>query len=103
MSYEELEGVIASMKEKLDETSSALVSEDLLGVLGSYKGLADKTAELEEEIAKLKAEKDELLAVNGRLFQKIGFDKEEAKDEEVLPQEEEVQIDEIIDEKGDLI
>lgn len=103
MSYEEMEALISSMKEKLDDTTSAMVSEDLLGMLGSYKGLVDSIAEKEEEIGKLKADKDELLAVNGRLFQKIGFDKEESKEEVEQPQKEEVQIEEIINERGDLI
>ena len=103
MSYEEMETLISSMKEKLDDTTSAMVSEDLLGMLGSYKGLVDSIAEKDEEIGKLKADKDELLAVNGRLFQKIGFDKEESKEEVEQPQKEEVHIDEIINEKGELI
>jgi len=103
MSYEEMETLISSMKEKLDDTTSAMVSEDLLGMLGSYKGLVDSIAEKDEEIGKLKADKDELLAVNGRLFQKIGFDKEESKEEVEQPQKEEVQIEEIINERGDLI
>lgn len=103
MSYEEMETLISSMKDKLDDTTSAMVSEDLLGMLGSYKGLVDSNAEKDEEIAKLKADKDELLAVNGRLFQKIGFDKEESKEEVEQPQKEEVQIEEIINERGDLI
>lgn len=103
MSYEEMETLISSMKDKLDDTTSAMVSEDLLGMLGSYKGLVDSIAEKDEEIGKLKADKDELLAVNGRLFQKIGFDKEESKEEVEQPQKEEVQIEEIINERGDLI
>ena len=48
--------------------------------------------------------KDELLKVNGRLFQKVGFDKEEkedAKQEEV--EGEEMTIEDIVDEKGELI
>jgi hypothetical protein len=54
----------------------------------------------------LKSEKDELLKVNGRLFQKVGFDKEEEeKKEEKSPDdgEEEISVEDIVDERGELI
>lgn len=104
MSYEDMEALVTGMKDKLDETESAKVSEDLLGIMSNYKGLEDALHEREEEVNKLKADKDELLAVNGRLFQKIGFDREEST---VLvpeqPKKEEVHIQDFINEKGDFI
>lgn len=103
LSYEELESVINSIKEKLDETTSALVSEDLLNIISNYKLGIDKIDELSKDIEKLQADKDELLKVNGRLFQKVGFDKEEEKVEEVMPETEELSVEDIIDEKGELI
>lgn len=104
MSYEELEALVTSMKDKVDEKSSALISEDLLGIMGNYKSLENQIKERDDEIGKLRADKDELLAVNGRLFQKIGFDKEESKEVvEQPPKKEEVLISEIINEKGELI
>lgn len=103
LSYEELESVINSIKEKLDETTSALVSEDLLNIISNYKLGIDKIDELSKDIEKLQADKDELLKVNGRLFQKVGFDKEEEKVEEVMPETEELTVEDIIDEKGELI
>lgn len=104
MSYEDMEVLVTTMKDKLDDTQSAMVSEDLLGVMSNYKSLTDKVAEQDEEISKLKADKDELLAVNGRLFQKIGFDKVESP--AIVPEQvkkEEVRIEDIINEKGELI
>ena len=104
MSYEDMEVLVTSMKDKLDETESAKVSEDLLGIMSNYKGLEDALHEREEEVSKLKADKDELLAVNGRLFQKIGFDKVESP--VIVPEQakrEEVQLTDIINEKGELI
>lgn len=103
MSKEELETLVNKIKDGLDETASALVSEDLLAIVSNYNLLLDSVAEKEEELAKLKEEKEELLKVNGRLFQKIGFDKEEAEEEtaEDKPAEE-IKIEDIIDEKGDL-
>ena len=46
----------------------------------------------------------ELLKVNGKLYQRIGFDKEEKEDNiEDAKDEEEIKIEDVIDEKGDLI
>lgn len=105
LTKEEFESLISSIKEKLDETTQALVSEDLLGVLSSYSNAVDKIASLGEKLTKLEGDNAELLKVNGKLFQKIGFENEEQ--EEVLPEdevkEEEMSIEEIIDEKGELI
>lgn len=106
MSYEELETLTNGMRERLGEENSALVSEDLLNVLSSYKASLDKIAELEEENNKLKADKEELLKTNGKLFQKIGFEKEEEAEkieDEVDEVSTEEIIEELIDEKGEII
>lgn len=106
MTYEELETLTNGMRERLGEENSALISEDLLNVLSSYKVSLDKIAELTAENEKLKADKEELLITNGKLFQKIGFEKEEAEeieeDEEEEKTTEEI-IEELIDEKGEII
>ena len=53
---------------------------------------------------KLEEDNAELLKVNGKLFQKIGFDKEEEEEvEEKVEDVEEVKIEDVIDEKGELI
>lgn len=106
MTYEELETLTNGMRDRLGEENSALVSEDLLNVLSSYKGVLDKIAELTTENEKLKADKEELLKTNGKLFQKIGFEKEEEA-EEIKDEAEEVSteeiIEELIDEKGEIV
>ena len=106
MSYEELETLVNEIKDKLDETASALISEDLLKIVSNYKLGMEETTKLGEEVAKLKEEKDELLKVNGRLFQQIGFEKEEVKDEIIEKHEDEKTDDEIIedliDERGEI-
>ena len=104
LTKEDFEKLINSIKEKLDETTQALLSEDLLGVLSSYNMAIDEVANLGEKISKLEVDKEDLLKVNGRLFQKIGFDKEEEeKEEEKEDNEEELKIEDVIDEKGELI
>ena len=103
LTKEEFEKLITSIKEKLDETVQALVSEDLLGVMSSYNNAIDEVSNLGEKITKLEADKEDLLKVNGRLFQKIGFDKEEEKIEEKDDDAEKLEIEDVIDEKGELI
>ena len=103
MSYEDLETLVTGIKDKVDEKSGAVISEDLLGIMSNYKTLEDGIKERDDEIKKLQADKDELLAVNGRLFQKIGFDKEESRVESQPQVKEEMRIEEIINEKGELI
>lgn len=105
ISLEELKVIIDKIKEGLDETQSALISEDLLSIVSNYQLANDKINELSEDLEKLKADNEELLKVNGRLFQKIGFE-EDIKDESAeLPSEEneEITVEEVIDEKGEII
>ena len=104
-SIDELKVLIDKIKEGLDETTSALISEDLLSIISNYQLALDKIAEVEEKVESLTKDNEELLKVNGRLFQKIGFE-EDIKDESAeLPSEEneEITVEEVINEKGELI
>lgn len=106
MSYEELETLVNEIKDKLDETTGALISEDLLNIVSNYKLGMDEVSRLTEEVNTLKSEKDELLKVNGRLFQKVGFDKEEIEkkeEEKTSDDSEELTVEDVVDEKGELI
>ena len=103
LTKEEFESLINSIKEKLDETTQALISDDLVGVLSSYANAMDEIASLGEKIAGLETDKEELLKVNGKLFQKVGFDKEEEPEGEKVDDEPELTIEDVIDEKGELI
>lgn len=105
LTKEDFEKIITDTRDKLDEKSQALVSEDMLGIMGNYNSLLTTLNDREEELKKLKSENDELLKVNGRLFQKIGFEKEEKK--ELMPIKDEVVekigINNLINEKGEMI
>lgn len=107
LSKEDFEKLVNKIKDGLDETTSALISEDLLSVISNYNMAVDTVEETKTENEKLKADKNELLKVNGRLFQKIGFDKEDAEDdgkkEEKEDDKEEIKIEDVIDEKGEII
>lgn len=105
LSKEEFEKLINNLRDKLDETTVALVSEEILATISAYNNGFDEYEKSVEEVEKLKSEKEELLKVNGKLYQRIGFDKEEKKDDKFAEEDnkEEIKIEDVIDEKGDLI
>ena len=105
LSKDEFEKLINNLREKLDETTGALVSEEILATLSAYNNGFDEYEKSIEEVEKLKGEKEELLKVNGKLYQKIGFDKEDAIDEKKddVEDKEEIKIEDVIDEKGEMI
>ena len=104
LSREDFETLINSIKERLDETTQGLLAEDFLSIVSNYYMALDSIAEMTDSLAKVNEEKEELLKVNGKLFQKIGFENEEEKAEEVAEEvAEEIAIEDVIDEKGELI
>lgn len=105
LSKEEFEKLINNLRDKLDETTGALVSEEILATISAYNNGFDEYTKATQEVEKLKSEKEELLKVNGKLYQRIGFDKEEEKEDNKIDDEEneEIKIEDVIDEKGDLI
>lgn len=104
LNREDFEKLTSNLREKLDETTSALVSEEILAILSAYNNGFDEYEKSVEEVEKLKGEKEELLKVNGKLYQRIGFDKEETKEETTEEDaKEEIKIEDVIDEKGEMI
>ena len=105
LTKEDFEKIITDTREKLDEKSQALISEDMLGIMGNVNSLLTNLSDRNEEVNRLKKENDELLKVNGRLFQKIGFEKEEKVEKLPIKEEvvEKIGIDNLINEKGEMI
>ena len=105
ISKEDFGKLVDNVRAKLDDTTSALVSEELLAILSDYGNGYDEYEKSLKEVKKLNGEKEELLKVNGKLYQKIGFDKEEIeeKKEEKEDDREEIKIEDVIDERGELI
>ena len=105
LSKEEFEKLVDNLRDKLDETTVALVSEELVALKSAYNTGVDEYAKITEENEKIKGEKEELLKVNGKLYQRIGFDKEETieEKEDNIEDEDEIEIEDVIDEKGELI
>lgn len=111
MTREEFKSLVDGIKEKLDETTGALLAEDLIGILSAYNGKMEEIDKLSEENINLKKDNEEILKVNGQLFQKVGSIPREKNieekiindDKEDVKEEEKITIKDVIDEKGDLI
>ena len=104
LSKEEYEKLIENLRAKLDETTVALVSEELIALMSAYTTGLDEYSKSVEEVEKLKSDKEELLKVNGKLYQRIGFDEEKVEDDKFDEEEkEEIKIEDVVDEKGELI
>ena len=84
LSKEEFEKLVNNLRDKLDETTVALVSEEILATISAYNNGFDEYEKSVEEVEKLKGEKEDNI--------------EDIKDEE-----EETKIEDVIDEKGELI
>ena len=101
----EFKQILVQPENAITKQYEALLQVDGVNLIFKDEAL-DKIAEITEEVDKLKTDNEELLKVNGRLFQKIGFD-EDIKDESAeLPseeKEEEITVEDVIDEKGELI
>lgn len=107
ISKDDFSSQIDNLKTKLGDTNGALVSDDLLSTKSAYNGLYDENEENKAEIEKLKSENEELLKVNGKLYQKIGMQdiKEEQKkvSDDGDEKQEKTDISTLINEKGDFI
>ena len=111
MTREEFKSLVDAIKEKLDETTGALLAEDLIAILSAYNGKMEEIDKLSEENINLKKDNEEILKVNGQLFQKVGSIPSEKNTEEKIiddgkeevKEEEKITIEDVIDEKGDLI
>ena len=103
LTKEDFKNLITSIKDKLDDTTQALVSEELLNVLTNYNLAIDEIDSKTQSITDLTKDNEELLKVNGKLFQKIGFEKDETETEDPKSEDEEIKLEEIINEKGEMI
>lgn len=105
VSKEDFEKLVNNLRGKLDDTTNAMVSDEIISTLSTYNNGFDEYQKMQEENKKIKEEKEELLKVNGKLYQRIGFeDKEEKKKEEMKEDKSEsLKIEDVINEKGDLI
>lgn len=100
---EDIQALGDSIRNRIGEESSAIISNDLLGITGMFADTLNELASKDALIEKLQKEKQELLAVNGQLYQKIGFATVDGKKEDEEVKEKKIDISDVINEKGELI
>ena len=72
-----VDDIIKSMESKLDETNKGLIADDFANLI-QYSYDSDETLKNKnDEINKLKSDKEKLLIANGNLLQKVSMEKEE--------------------------
>ena len=100
MDKEQYNKLIEKIRESIGEEDSALLSEDFIALMSAFSEISDQIAMNIDEISKLKERNEELLKVNGSLFQKLGLQEEKKLEKETVD-DGEVYVDDIIDEKGE--
>lgn len=106
---DKFEETISSIKEKVGEENSALISDDIITLMTEHKSLTEQNEANVKQIETLKADKNDLLGVNAKLFQRIGFEDSEKMtfSEQNKAQQngepEEIKIGDVINSKGDII
>lgn len=84
---------------------SASNSEDFLALVGAYNEMTTNLEDSRKEVDDLNTKNKELLETNGRLFQKIGFEKAtyNNSNHEEKHEEKNIEITDLINEKGEFI
>lgn len=72
MNSEELNTFLDSMKEKLGEENSALISDDLGNLITKNTEVYNMMGNKDKEIANLKSLNEKLVSANGSLLQQVG-------------------------------
>lgn len=101
MNSEELNTFLDSMKEKLGEENSALISDDLGNLITKNTEVYNMMGNKDKEIANLKSLNEKLVSANGSLLQQVsaGFEKNPHETEEEPPKKS-FDFRDAFDEKG---
>lgn len=100
MNQEEFNNVTNSLKEKLGNENTALISDELATIINNSNSMFQTIEEQKNTISKIKQEKEDLINTNGKLLQQIpvGFEKEN-KDEK-KEEKKNVSFKDFFDENG---
>ena len=101
--------IIDTIKEKVGEEDSALISDELLSLMTQHKATVEQNDKDAKTIESLKTEKEELVSTNAKLFRRIGFEDNEPmtfgtqQNNTNEKEDEEIKIGDIINDNGDII
>lgn len=103
MKQEEMKQFLDTLSSKLGEENISLISDDLAMLNADNMSMNNALENANQEKEKLKSEKDNLLKVNGNLFQQITLGKEETPNNEEKKETKPFSFKTIFDEKGNFI
>lgn len=105
MTKEQQHAICENIRKTIGEEQSALISDDLANLESDYISTLNSVSDKDKSINDLKSRNDELISVNGRLFQRIGESQETKKPSENNDNEDDEPLDlsKIIDERGGII
>ena len=101
MNSEEIEKMISSIREKLGEENSALISDDLGLLISSNNNTINQINSLNNDVKTLREKNDNLVSANGKLLQQVPIakiDDESQKDPE--PKHNSFSLNDVFDEFG---
>ena len=100
MNFEE---TLNKMQEKIGKETSGMIADDIASLL-SYENARNKDIQSkDDEIEKLKKDKEMLIEANGNLLQRIGAEKEEALKPEAKEEKKPINIRDAFDKYGNFI
>lgn len=100
MDNKELEAITDSIKSKLGDENIALIADDLGTLISKNTIVHDNLLSKDNEISKLKDDKEKLVIANGRLLQQVPMSNNSKKDEKEEEEKKEFNFKSIFDEKG---
>lgn len=81
MKKEEMENIINIVREKIGEENSGMIADELVTIISDNNSLNQSIEEKDKKINLLKQDKENLLEVNGNLFQRLGIGEETEKED----------------------
>ena len=87
------------IREKLGEDNSAKIADDIANMLTYDSKMKKDIKDRDEEINRLKKDKDMLIEANGNLLQQVAFGKEESKSE-VIEEPKKFDFKSVLDKNG---
>lgn len=103
MKKEEFEKLTNSMQEKLGKESSSLIADDIGTLITDNNLMNSEIKKQQEQIDKLKDEKEKLIASNGNLLQQVSMGVEPTKKEKEETPTKKFSFKDCFDEKGNFI
>ena len=100
MNSEELNTFLDSMKEKLGEENSALISDDLGNLITKNTEIYNTLSNKDKEITRLNDLNQKLVSANGSLLQQVGAGFEKSGHSEEEPPKKSFDFRDAFDEKG---